>query len=129
MDRKMQVIFNRLKADIASRHFTAGDMQDLISNFMENQPAIGMALLQHSRDILFEDVTDAAGQETGSKEAHNYGDIVCEMYRRTFFEKETAAQYGMEVLTHTHAKAMVDFIVSAGAMHDEATHEGSEGLH
>lgn len=88
MKPEMQAAFAPLQQRLQAKEYTDVDLLELIGEFAGHDPRVAQALAFHARDILVEH--DQASQEV------QYSCVLVEVYRRTFFDEETAKKYGTE---------------------------------
>ena len=102
MDTKMEAIFAPLRASLVSRSLTDIDMLELIGGFISHNPVFAQALTYHARDIIEEH--EALDQTA------DYGEIIAEMYRRTFFDRPYADMYGTGQMLDMGEEVMKEFV-------------------
>lgn len=84
-----QSLFAELETIIRAEEHTDVDLMDIIGGFAKTSPQVAHAIAMHSRDIL--------GTSTDSDVS--YTDLICECYRRTFFDPEMSMRYGTDFLS------------------------------
>jgi hypothetical protein len=118
MDSHTEVLFAPMKAALLREPYGICDLFELIGHWINTpRPDVGAAMAYHARDILTENPN------------LNYSHVIAEVYRRTFFDPETAQKYGTldmaQQPTHMH-EAFVHHVVESLNM-DHLLHERSDG--
>ena len=80
--------FEPAKEAIEKDEFGITDLFDIISPACVHMPVVGIAMVRHVHDILSEFYAKKDKEEIGG------GEVIAEMYWRTFFDPETADKYG-----------------------------------
>lgn len=83
MDANRQEIYEKLEATLTEHTYTAKDLMDFLNGFnSEDGSRLYDALTSHANDYL---------TETGVEV--NYGKVIAETFRRTFFDHEASKRY------------------------------------
>lgn len=98
----MEAIFAPLRASLLSRSLTDIDMLELIGGFIGHNPTFAQALTYHARDIIEE--------HEALERTADYGEIIVEMYRRTFFDRPHADRYGTGQMLDLGEEVMREFV-------------------
>lgn len=84
-----QSLFAELETVIRVEEHTDVDLMDIIGGFAKTSPDVAHAIAMHARDIL----------GTSTDTDVSYTDIICECYRRTFFDPEMSARYRTDFIS------------------------------
>jgi hypothetical protein len=96
-----------LKALLARMNITRASILEFATSSLEtDQGQVGYAFLKHAQDIIYEtpEVTDR--------------DLMCECYRRTFFDKEYVRAYGTQHVAMRNAKQANEMVEHLALQHD-----------
>lgn len=121
MDQEMNEIFAPLQAAIMAREYSKADVFDLLGSFAEGTPVVAAAMCFHLRDYF----------TTEETESTPWNAVLCELYRRTFFDIETATLYGTQEMAQQGPALMRQFVefLSGNLRMDSAIDHASAGNH
>ena len=103
----MDEVVGQLKALFARMNISRATLLEFVSSALEiDQGQMGYAFLKHAQDIIREtpDISES--------------DLLCECYRRTFFDSGYAASYGTEDLLLKSPKQAMDMVEHLALRHD-----------
>lgn len=86
--------FERLEVLIRSEAHSDVSVMDMIAQGVAHDQTYGFVLASTARDVL----ADSSGQDI------SYADVMLEMYRRIFFDPNTAARYNLSFYMETPEK-------------------------
>lgn len=124
MVKNIETIFAPLKATIEAQPLTLADLMELIGSFAQSHPVVGAAMAFNARDIYVEHLEGKSNTDT----VNLYSQFIAEVYRRTFFNEESARRYGTADMLDSGEETLrgfADFVTASYAMEDRQIEAGS----
>lgn len=129
MDQQVQEAYDPLYEALSGRDYPLAAVFEFIGAAVNINSQLGYAMAYHARDITVEIVE--AGDPVKLDDL-NWGNILAEIHRRTFFDTQEAEKYGTEWFAANgpeHLKKFSEHIITGLKLEDAAAEHGSGATH